>query len=164
MLRSTKNTGFTLVELLIAIFVIGIMSLATIRIVFNTVNYRSKQFAIEDTSDSFRDFITNFSMAVRNSNLIRIGSGGEDIEIRGDNCISYRYNNSEYTIERSQNLISPCNSGYVRIIQDSIKIDSFSLSPVGSALSVVNVEIQGRYKDSMGERLFTYKTSVTKRL
>lgn len=152
-----------MVELLIGIFVIGVMSLATVRIVFNMVNYRSKQFAIEDTSDSFRDFISNFTMAVRNSNVVTIGGGG-DIEIRGDTCISYRYNSSEYTIERSQSLISPCTSGYSRIIQESILIDSFSLAPVGSAISLVNVEIQGKYKDSTGERPFTFKTTVAKRL
>ncbi len=164
MLRNTKNVGFTLVELLIGIFVIGVMSLASVRIVFNMVNYRSKQFAIEDTSDSFRDFISNFSMAVRNSNAITIGGGGDNIEIRGEDCISYRYNISEYTIERSQSLVSPCSGSYNRVIQDNIKISSFSLSPVGSALSLVNMDIQGVYKDSTSERPFAFKTTIAKRL
>lgn len=149
---------------MIGIFVVGIMSLATVRIVFNMVNYRSKQFAIEDTSDSFRDFISNFTMAVRNSNVINVAGSGSEIEIRGEGCIAYRFNSSALTIERSQNSTSPCNSGYSRIIQESIKIDSFSLTPVGSAVSLVNIEIQGKYKDSTGERPFTFKTTAAKRL
>ena len=164
MSQNTKNKAFTLIELLVGIVVIGIISLVAMRIIFNMVNYRAKQFAIEDTSDSFRDFISNFTTNVRNASAVTIDGSGSIIEIVGDNCVSYRLNSSVQTIEKSQASASPCNGSYNRILQDNIKINAFSLSPVGVGVSVVNIDIQGSYVDSTEERPFTYTTSVAKRL
>jgi hypothetical protein len=127
------------------------------------VSYRSKQFAIEDTSDSFRNFISLLTNQVRSSNTITI-LDNQNIEIVGQGCTSYRYSNFLKTIEKSEGVTNPCNSSFSRMIQDSIIINSFSFTPTGTGVNIVNVNVEGVYKDSIGEKPFSYSTTITKRI
>jgi len=161
MLQNIKKIklGFTLIELLVGIAIIGVLSVVALRMIFNIVNYRSKQFAIEDTSDSFRSFISEFSYEVRSSGSVTIPST-DYIEIsRMDSCTSYHYNG--VTIERSDSDSGVCNTSYAQVLQNNIKITEFT--PVIDG-DFINISIKGVYSDSIGSRDFTYKTSVTKRI
>jgi prepilin-type N-terminal cleavage/methylation domain-containing protein len=164
---NTKK-GFTLIELLVGIVVIGIISTVATRMIYNMVSYRSKQFAIEDTSDSFRNFILTFSNEVRGSRSINIISANKvEIDLGDGNCVAYRYQGDpDYTIEMSTDSLSSCTSdpSFSSILQGSIDVGSIAFSPVGNGAVLVQIDISGKYKDSTGDRPFTFKTTVSKRI
>src|SRR3990167_2762375 len=72
MLPSTKVTtkGFTLVELLITIGILSILSMLSVRLLWDTLSIRSKQYAIEYSSDDFRLAISGMTNAIQSATTI----------------------------------------------------------------------------------------------
>ena len=161
-LPSTK-TGFTLIELLVAIVIMSGISLVATKFLYNMVSYRSKQFAIEDTSASFRNFIAVLGNEVRTADYV--DTTATTIIINGTNpssgsCKLYIYDSVAQIINKA----SPCDQATSSIMDNNfIKITTFTISPIGDNIQIINLDILGTYKDSLGERDFSYSAAVNKR-
>lgn len=162
------SAGFTLIELLVAIVIVGIISVVSVRTLYNMVSYRSKQFAIEDTSSSFRDFINGVTLEIKGAQNVSVPDATNLKITNSSLCTAYRYNNVTKTIEKTTDSASNCTNGYNPVLDQNIVIDlgmggAFSFSPATSSAEFVSVNVKGKYKDALGERDFSYNTSVTKR-
>jgi prepilin-type N-terminal cleavage/methylation domain-containing protein len=160
--KRITNLGFTLIELLIALVVMGGITVTASKILFNMVSYRSKQFAIEDTSSSFRDFITNFSREVKGGSVVIVDDKNVEIAYDG-NCIAYQISSGDKSIAKSVTPGSACTSGFSVILQDNIIVDDVYSKFSGSS-DIVSMEISGQYKDSLTETPFRFRTSVKPRI
>ncbi len=175
MLQNTKK-GFTLIELLMGIVVIGIISTIAMRMIYNMVSYRSKQFAIEDTSDSFRNFISTFSNEVRSAKMLNVSASGEAVEIIfiDDSCVTYSYSSTDKVIQRSGGSSSPCVANPSAILpKEKFRINKMVFSPIGNDQRYINISIpksisgvfeDSVYYDKLGERPFQFNTTISKRI
>ncbi|MFH1971261.1 MAG: prepilin-type N-terminal cleavage/methylation domain-containing protein [Patescibacteria group bacterium] len=169
MLHTIKNIkGFTLVELLVATAIIGVVAVIGVQILWDTLSLSSKQNSIESSSENFRIFISSFTNSIQEAKNISI-LNSNTIQITGDICKTIKLNTAKKWIEEAQDKSVPCTpppltSSFNQITQDQILINKFELSPIGPLLNTVFVQIEGVFKDSLGEHPINFSSSVTPRV
>ena len=158
-------SGFTLVELLVSVAIIGIISMISIQMLYDGVTLRSKQYSLETSSESVRVFLKQISKAIVESKDVEVPTS-DKILITGENiCQTFSYDGVGKKILYSKVESVECAEiGSQPIMDPEIEIIDLSFSPIGDSLSVVNIEIEGVYKDSLGEHPINYKTSVSPRM
>lgn len=165
-MKNFSVKGYTLVELLVAILIIAAISVISVNILWDSLTTRSKAYAIERSSDNFRQFIQTLTNSIYEAKAINIPSSGV-IEISGDPCMTLSFNSGGNYIEGLSDLSTNCTpptSGFERMTDESIIVARFDTQPVGNLPTDVNVEITGVYKDSLGEHPFEYKTTIHPRV
>ena len=157
--------GFTLIELLIAVVIIGVISAVSTQILFDTVTVKSKQNALEQSSDSAYVIIEQIVASIKQAKSVNIPNANL-IEIRGDVlCVNYRYDSVKLSIEKAEDTNPPCNpSLYVSLTHKDSKITNFNFSPVGFLPDDVSILIEGEMENSLGLYPFKYQTSVVPRV
>ena len=165
MLHNIKNVrGFTLVELLVAVAIVGIISIISVQSLYDAVSIRSKQYSIEDTSDNFRSMIKLITKEVMGGKNISIINSGE-IKIKGDvSCVTITYVSGSGSVLYSRSTDTLCIPPTLNISGRNIQISDFSLSPVSDLPRVVSLYIKGVYKNSLGDHPFEYQTTITPRV
>lgn len=162
--------GFTLVELLVAIAILGGLSLVGVQLLWDTLITRSKQYSIEESSDNFRLFASTLTKSIQSAATVSIPDSST-IKITGSPCRTLRFNFLAKTIEEAQKeaigdppVCSPPDTGFIAVTKDKLTIQSVEFSPV-SVLpsSTITIKIQGFYKDTQGEYLINFETTVTPR-
>ncbi len=162
-----KYKGFTLVEILIAVAITGIISIISIQGLFDIISIRAKQQSIEESSENFRIIIRALSKAATESINIDIPNINE-IRITGEKeCQTIKYNSVNKSLEKalvSQNPCIPPDSNFQTITNSEITITKFSLSPIGQNVKLILLEVEGYYKNSLGDHPIKYTTTITKRI
>lgn len=162
-----NSQGFTLVELLVAIAIMGIISVVAVRSLYDIVSVRAKQQSIEISSDSFRTLTRLITKSVIESNNVDVPNNHE-LNITGNNsCETLRYDPSTASVLYAKVSMAPCtppNSGFTTLTDPDLVINNFSLTPTGTDIKVVSVEIDGFYKNSLGDHPIKYSTTITPRL
>lgn len=157
--------GFTLVELLIAISIVGIISAVATQLLFDTVTTRSKQQSIENSSDDIQFFVFDITKSIQESKSINIPDA-QTIEISKDTeCIKMRYNSPDLSIEKAIDANPPCNpSLFVKTTQENTKITKLDFSPIGFLPKTVNIKVEGSVKDAFGDHPINFETNVMPRV
>src|SRR4030042_2122809 len=175
-----KINGFTLVELLVSIGIIGIISVISTQTLWNSITTRSKQDSIEVSSENFRTFTKNLTNYIQESNSVDISSDskiiklvkkGTDTEV--DVCRTIRYNSTKKSIEEAAVIGVGCipteDSSLFHIVTEDegrLEVDTFTLSPTGLQPNTVTVTIIGQYLDLLGEppHPISFVTTITPRI
>lgn len=159
-----KNNGFTLVELLVAAAVIGILAVVSTQMLFDTVTLRAKQNAIETTSDFSYLALESIISSIKSAKNIEVKSGGAEIIItRSSDCLGFRFNNTDKTIEKTQTLSCPPSS-YSKLTPEGVQINSLTFAPEGTSLANVYISVSGEIKDAFSAHPFNFETNVFPRL
>ena len=166
--RGTKKdrNGFTLVELLVAVAILGIISTISVQMLYDGVTLRAKQYSLETSSESIRMFVKQISTAIIGSENISISEDHSKIDItREDDCETYAF--ADQTIKYSKttgDTCTPPDSVVPYLLNEEISISNLSFSSEGDPPRVVNIYLEGVYKDSLGDHPIKYMTSVTPRI
>jgi prepilin-type N-terminal cleavage/methylation domain-containing protein len=161
-----KSRGFTLVELLVATVIIGIIATISTQLLWDTVTNRSKQDSIEISSENMRTLVNNLTNYIQEADSIDITSPGE-IKIKSDICRTYLFDSIEKNIKMAEDNSLPCeppDPATSSITQKGVEIDNFTLSPTGTNPSVITLTIIGNYNDSLGEHPINIVTTITPRV
>lgn len=160
------NYGFTLIELLIAALIIGVLSIISIQLLFDTVTVKSKEYALTSSSDEAFRLMENFASSLKAAKSIDVKAGGKQVDFTtSDSCVSYRYNTANKSIELAEDSIASCNpSIYIQITSSGFTIDDFSLSPEGALPENINIAVEGEIKDPLSSHPFKYETNVFPRI
>lgn len=148
-----KNCGFTLVELLVAIAIIGIIATISTQLLWDTVTSRSKQDSIEVSSENMRTFIDNLTNYIQEANSITIPDSST-IKIKGDICRTIQYDSEKKKISEGIITTAGCEApdmADIEITQEGIDITKFEFSPTGPHPSTVSLKIE--YDDTMNNPL-----------
>ncbi|MDP3955471.1 MAG: prepilin-type N-terminal cleavage/methylation domain-containing protein, partial [bacterium] len=102
-----KNHGFTLIELLVAVTIMGAISAVSVKLLYDTVSVRSKQYSIENSADSVRLILSTMSSTIQSGQNITFPSANS-IKIMGYTdkttnitpCWQFQYNSTKKTIEQ----------------------------------------------------------------
>lgn len=165
----TKNIGgFSLVELLVATAIIGIISVIGVQLLWDTLTTFSKQNSIEASSENLRTFIDNFTNDIQEAKSISVPNSNT-IEITGDICRTVKYNPTQKWIEEAYDRVVPCtppdsSALFVKVTQEEILIDKFEILPVGLLPKTVFFQIEGFYRDSLGEHPIKFSSNITPRV
>lgn len=163
-----KNQGFSLIELLVAMAIMGGISLVSVRLLYDTLSTRSKQYSIERSTDSIRPIFSTISSAIQSAQSVSVISPTQ-IKILGNTdsvtgttpCFQFQHNSINKTIEQISD-DSNCNTGVTKMTADNIIINQFQFSSINQGL--ITISVVGIYKDNMGEHSFNYSTSVVNRI
>ncbi|OGK61355.1 hypothetical protein A3G65_01305 [Candidatus Roizmanbacteria bacterium RIFCSPLOWO2_12_FULL_37_7b] len=168
MLRNTKSSqkGFTLVELLIAAGILSILSIVSVRLLWDTLSIRSTQYAIEYSSDDFRKAISTMTLAIQSATTITIPDSAT-LEISGEPCRTFKYNTTSKSLEQALDdspTCEPPTSGFTQMTQNEIEITTFDFSPIGERPEIVKIDMEGSFSDSIGTHPFSFYTTVASRI
>jgi prepilin-type N-terminal cleavage/methylation domain-containing protein len=163
-----KSRGFTLVELLVATAIIGIVATISTQLLWDTVTNRSKQDSIEVSSENMRVFINNLTNYIQEADSINIPNDAT-IEIKANTCRTIRYNSADHNIEEAKITSDGCNAPdstaiFSPLTQQDITINSFGLLPTGPNPSILTLTIAGTYQDLGGEHPLNIVTTITPRV
>lgn len=158
-------SGFTLVELLVSVAILGLIAVISVQSLYDSLSIRSKQQMIEESSDSVRLMIRLITTAVVQGKKVEVSSDGKQIKIVGELfCTTIKPDESEKAILLST---VPCDpptaDNFENISGDNVEISTFIASPTGTDVDIVNLTIEGKSFDSMGEHKVKYQTSITPR-
>lgn len=162
------KSGFTLVELLVATAILGIISVIGVELLWDTLTTSSKQNSIEVSSENLRTFIDNFTNDIQQAKSISVPDK-YTIEITGDTCRTIKHNAIQKWIEEAHDQSVPCvppdsTAFFTKVTQEGVVIDKFEISPTGLLPGTVFFQIEGAYKDSLGEHPIKFRSSVTPRV
>jgi prepilin-type N-terminal cleavage/methylation domain-containing protein len=165
-LEKGQNQEVKLIELLVAIGIIGIISVISTQLLWNTVTTRAKQESIEVSSENFRSFIKYLTNSIQEAKSINI-SNSSTIEIKGTVCRTIHLD--AHKIKEAQNTAANCTppvplASDLPITPVGVDITTFTFSPTGLQPNNVTITIIGKYIDSMGEHPINFVTSVTPRI
>jgi len=166
MSRITKQQGFTLIELIVAIGIFGALSLVSVQMLWDTLSTRSKQYSIENSTSAIRPVIATLSQAIVSATYINVFSATQ-IQITGSPCRTIQWNSTAKVLEGATVTGASCippTSGFSSLTPSTVSITSFTLSPTGIQPKVILISIAGLYKDSLGSHTFTYNFSVSPRV
>lgn len=147
---SFRKQGFTLVELLVSVAILGAISLVTVQMLWDTLTVRSKQVSIENSSDNFRLLISTLSRSVQSAQQVSVPNSST-LEIKGSPCRTIRLTGDgsiEEAVDSSVGCVPP-SSSFRKITKEGITITKFELLPEGSNLKSVTVAIQASFKDPL---------------
>lgn len=163
LLNTKKNQGLTLIELLIATAIMGIISLSSVRLLWGTLATRAKQHSIETSSDSSRFLISTITEAIQSSQSIGVSSPfSSSITIKGTPCRIIRLNGN--IIEQAIDDNVACNPvTFKPMNQPEISLQNLKFSPQGTPPKAIKIEMSGVYKDSVTDHPFNYSTTVSVR-
>lgn len=106
--QSCHQSGFTLIEMIIAMTTVSIVSVATMYILFLSLNLRDLTITSSKTEESLRVFDRTMRMAA--TQALAITGGGSSILIRGKNeCWSFAYDSLAQNVEYSKIVQTDCN-------------------------------------------------------
>ena len=164
-MENNLKQGFTLIELLIAAVIIGVISTVSTQILFDTVTVKSKQNALEHSTDASYVIIEQIASSLKEAKSVNIPNANL-IEIQGDSlCLNYRYDSVNLAIEKAQDTNPPCNPNlYLSITSQDSKITNFNFSPVSFLPESVSIFIEGESQNSLGVHPFKYQTSIVPRV
>jgi prepilin-type N-terminal cleavage/methylation domain-containing protein len=77
-----KVSGFTLVELLVSVTILGLTSIIAVQSLYDSLSIRSKQQTIENSSDSFRIVVRLITNAVVEAKSVDISSGLKEVKMK----------------------------------------------------------------------------------
>lgn len=162
----TNKNGFTLVELLVAVAILGIISTISVQMLYDGVTLRAKQYSLETSSESIRTFVKQISTSIIGSKNISISADHSKIYITGEEvCETYAF--ADQTIKYSNmtgDTCTPPESVVPYLLNEEITISDLSFFSEGDPPRVVNIYLEGVYKDSLGDHPIKYMTSVTPRI
>lgn len=162
----TGKKGFSLLELIVGIAIISVVSLVSVRIVYDTVTSRSIQLAREGASQQTRLITQLLTEAIQSADLINIPTQTE-LQITGAPCKTIRFNLTNASLEQAIDSNSGCTppfTSFSRLSDGRIKIKSFALSPTATNPLVINVIMEGNYKQAFDNYPFRLEIAITSRV
>jgi prepilin-type N-terminal cleavage/methylation domain-containing protein len=159
---SQNTKGFTLVELLVAIAIMSTIAVASTRLVFDAVSYRAKQYGVDESSEAVRSILSTLRQDVQSAT--GFPAVGSTLTVTG-----YKSDGTQYctTTKLNGNYLesgkaSTCGAiVFTRLHSDLVTITAFNAQKDSSHLNMLNITISGKYKDKLGEHLFTNHTALT---
>lgn len=185
MLPPTKNNnsgfflrpaGFSLIELLIAMAIFTGISSVGVKLLWDTLTTRDKQYSIENISDNFRIVISTLTKSIQGAKSVNVLDPWT-IQITSaspEPCRTIILDNNQKIIQ-ALDASDPCtppavgSAGFNSILKDEILIKNKTtgtpfFSPTGNFLKAITIEIKGTYKSGLGEQDFNFKTTVSSRI
>lgn len=166
-MKRLKKNGFTLVELLIAIAIMGTITVAAVKSLYDILTIRAKEQTLEDSSESLRTLIQLVSISIQEAQYVSVVNSNEVRIVGPDSCKTIRFDSVAKVVTKSETLVIPCvppTTDFKNITRDDFVITSFSFSPIQPRNLFVNMEIEGFYRNSLGDHPVSYQTSITPRI
>ncbi len=162
MLPNTRKTnlGFTLIELLVGVAILSGISILSVQMLSDTLSSRAKQISIENTSDNFRLLINTLTKAIQEATNVEL-ENPETLKITGEVCQTIKLESGSIIQEIDQDCMPPAEITQI-LSKENIQVQSLTFSQ--NTGSLVNIAIQGVYKDNLGEHPFNYETAVVSRI
>ncbi|MGD8744389.1 MAG: prepilin-type N-terminal cleavage/methylation domain-containing protein [Candidatus Woesebacteria bacterium] len=177
MLQDTKKyKGVTLVELLVAVAILGIVSVISVQGLWDIVTSRNKQYQLENSSDLFRSFLSSVSRDLVESSEVKVISTS-DLRVKGaKSCRVIRHNSTDNSIEEFVDTTDGCEldcvddpvclsskGGFRKVSNESYDITKLEFSPVVDFPDSIGISIEGTFEDNLGSHNIDYTTSVSPR-
>ncbi len=152
---------FTLIELLIAVAIVGVISVASVNLLFTTVLNRARQNSIQYASSDARNLIEIISKSIKQSTNVE--ASGSQLKITATTCRTLHLEGNSVlmaTISTPSCVPPSASSGDLKMTDVDTIITSFVVAKIGDSISLL---IAGNHKDAFGKHDFSYDTVITKR-
>jgi len=157
--------GFTLIELLVAVAIVSALAIISVQILFDTVSVKSKQQTLETSSDSAFLVFEQITKAVKEAKSINVPTVNQIEIVNSVNCINYRYNLADKTIEKAvDSLVSCTPTSYIAITPISFEVSDLNFSPIGSSPDSVSLLMVGEIKGALDRHPFKFQTNIYPRV
>lgn len=151
-----------------AVAIIAVISIVSVQTLYDGVAIRAKQYSLETSSESSRIFLKKITKAIIEAGNISVSADNHEIEIVDENmCRMYVFDSANKRILYSETMGQICTppvAGSKGIMDDEIEITKLTFSPAGESVTFIDLEIDGIFKDSLGNHPIRYKTSITPRM
>ena len=161
------SKGFTLVELLVASAIMGLVGIVAVQLLYDSVSYRAKQRTIEDASEDLRQIARIITSAVVESQNISVVSPHEIRVVSSSSCHTFRYDSADNSVKLAKDPNYPCappDTGFYDITSADMVVTDFNVYPVGDSVSFVTIEIEGEYKNSVDSHSVRHTITATPRI
>ena len=155
-----------MVELIIAVAIIGGVIAVSTQLLYRVVTSRSQQYTLEDSVETIRLVTRTITSAITTSDSLSIPNS-HTLTITSQPCQTFRFNSTGSFIEHATDTSANCtppNSGFVTLTPDNLVVTSFDFSPVSTLPDVVNISLEGYYNHPFGQQPINISTTAVPRI
>lgn len=166
-MKISKKNGFTLIELLIAIAVMGIITIGAVKTLYDILVIRAKQQSLENTSDNFRSLLQLVTTSIHEAQYVSVTDNNEVRIVGPYVCRTIKFDPATGIVAQAEDAETPCtppDSNFKNITGSNLIISNFTFSPIGTGNTFINIDIEGTYRNSLGDHPVKYQTTITPRL
>ncbi len=165
-----NKQGFTLVELLIYVSIVGLVSVSLVNFVTTVSQIRSKNAVVIEVHENVRAAVDIMSDYVRRASALDVSGStfGTDPGVLSLNMSSTTIDPTQFFLnyDNGQLQVSQAGAGTTSIVSDEIRISNFTLTNIpGRGKARIRVEITAEYaKDPTIEYQYSQSITTTFRL
>lgn len=155
------NSGFTLLELLIALTIFSVVSVAAVWILFTSLALRDQTLASSDTQEAVRVFLHDFQLAAGNAKTVNTTGAGLFVS-NSNECWSFVWNSASQTLKYSHLVLPGCTpevSPTTDFLPAKIKVSNLNFTVTPLATGGREISLSGTFIGS--QPLDTYSLSFT---
>jgi len=146
-----KQSGLTLIEIIIYVAIVGLMSTALTMMMINIMQLKTKSMAMQEVNQTLRFVADKINFEIRNAKSLGTITSS-----------SIATDRASFTLN-SGNIVMTVGSTVANLNSNLVNISGFvvtNLSSIDNKTKNINYVITGNYKNTGGRSEFTYVNSV----
>ncbi len=146
-----KQSGLTLIEIIIYVAIVGLMSTALTMMMINIMQLKSKSMAMQEVNSSLRFIVDKINFEIKNAKTLGTISASSIATDRASFSLT------------AGNIVMMVGGTVANLNSNLVNISAFTVTNLSSGDSKtvnINYAITGNYINPGGRSQFTYSTTV----